>query len=111
MPPVCKADKVIGLPIKPETKIIPDSDGESETEFDNNLESTENYVVYFINESTLHQSPLIEMKVEDKIILNAIVDSGSEVNLISQSLYDRLMKAVITLLELPVENIVLVTAL
>jgi hypothetical protein len=110
MPPVCNTNKVIGLPIKPEIQIIPNNYRDYETELDNDLESTENYVVYFINESTLNQSPLIEIKLKDKVILNAIVDSGSEVNLISQSVYERLMKASITLLELPVENIVIVTA-
>jgi hypothetical protein len=50
------------------------------------------------------------MKVNNKFILKAIVDSGSEVNLISQNIYERLMKAGITMPVLPVENVVLVTS-
>jgi predicted aspartyl protease len=110
MPPVCKTNNVVGLPITSKFDNISGSDNEADIEFDNNLEDAADYVVYFINESTLHQSPLIEMKVNNRFILNAIVDSGSEVNLISQNIYERLMKAGITMPVLPVENVVLVTA-
>jgi hypothetical protein len=110
MPPVCKTNNVKGLPSTSKFDAIPGSNDQSDIEFDNNLEEAADYVVYFINESTLHQSPLIEVKVDDKFILNDIVDSGSEVNLISQYIYEKLKQAGITLPVLPVENGVLVTA-
>jgi hypothetical protein len=42
--------------------------------------------------------------------IRAILDSGSEVNLLSERVYDRLIKSGVEVPVLPLENIVLVTA-
>jgi hypothetical protein len=68
------------------------------------------YVIFFINETTLGQSPHVEIKVTAKFIVNAILDSGSEVNLISGKIYEKLIKAGVQVPVLSVENVVLVTA-
>jgi predicted aspartyl protease len=46
----------------------------------------------------------------NEVVFTAILDSGSEVNLISQEIYEKLTKASTDIPVLPVENIVLVTA-
>jgi hypothetical protein len=110
MMPVCKRNIVIGLPETAELKVQPDIDGEVDTEFNDDMEHANDYVVYFINESSLYQTALLEIKVEGKFIIHAILDSGSEVSLISQSIYEKLTKAGATILTLPVQRVVLVTA-
>jgi hypothetical protein len=67
-------------------------------------------IVFFINETTLGQSPQIEIKVAGRIGINAIVDSGSEVNILSEEVYEKLRKEGVDIPVLPVENVVLVTA-
>jgi hypothetical protein len=96
MPPTSKTDKGLGLPIKSEV------DRNAEIEI---IYPEENYVVYFINENSLGQSPVVELKVENKFVINAILDSGSEVSLISYEVYDKLTKAGINLPALPVESV------
>jgi hypothetical protein len=51
------------------------------------------YVVLFINDSTLGRSPQIELKVSEEFRISAILDSGSEVNLIAEDVYQRIAKA------------------
>jgi hypothetical protein len=102
MSPVCKTDIGLGLRIISPLEITPGRKIEAEEE--------ENYIVYFINENRLGQSPLLEIKVENKFSIQAILDSGSEVNLISQEVYEKLTTAGMNIPVLPVENIVLVTA-
>jgi hypothetical protein len=46
----------------------------------------------------------------NEVVFTAILDSGSEVNLMSQEIYEKLTKASTDIPVLPVENIVLVTA-
>jgi hypothetical protein len=72
MSPVCKTDIGLGLQNSSYLEITPGGKIESEEE--------ENYIVYFINENRLGQSPLLEIKVENKFSIQAILDSGSEVN-------------------------------
>jgi hypothetical protein len=67
-------------------------------------------VVLFINEANIHKSPQIAIKFEDKEVAVAMLDFGSEVNLISQDKLDQLKKAGIEVLTLPVQGINLVTA-
>jgi hypothetical protein len=79
--------------------------------YDNSLESeTTDCVVFFINEATLSQSPQVEIRIAGKFILRAILDSGSEVNLISEGIYEKLTQSGVKLPTLPVEHVVLVTA-
>jgi hypothetical protein len=68
------------------------------------------YVVLFINDSTLGGSPQMELKVSEEFRISAILDSGSEINLIAEDVYQRIAKAGIQIPVLPVENVVLVTA-
>jgi hypothetical protein len=67
-------------------------------------------IVFVINEANLCQSPQMKIQVADKFDLNAILDSGSEVNLLAESVYEMLIKSGIELPILPVQSIVLVTA-
>jgi hypothetical protein len=67
-------------------------------------------LVLFINEEILSKSPQIEIQFENKEVVIALLDSGSEVNLISQNKFDQLERSGIELLTLPVQGINLVTA-
>jgi hypothetical protein len=69
-----------------------------------------NYVVLYINETTLGTSPNVEINITDTLKCNAIFDSGSDLSLISQEVYNKLISANIQVPVLPVENVVLVTA-
>jgi hypothetical protein len=106
MSPVCETDKGIGLLNTSHLEVAPDRNVESDIE----SQEEENYIVYFINENVLGQSPLLEIKLRNEVVITAILDSGSEVNLISQEIYEQLTKAGTNIPVLPVENIVLVTA-
>lgn len=57
-------------------------------------------IVLFINEENVSKSPQIAIKFENKEIAIAMLDSGSEVNLISQDKFDQLKKAGIEVLTL-----------
>jgi hypothetical protein len=88
----------------------PSSEGELESELiDSDLDANTDCVLLFINESKLGHSPHIEIKICNKIVVNAILDSGSEVNLLSEEIYGELSKSGLDIPVLPVEN-VLVTA-
>jgi hypothetical protein len=52
----------------------------------------------------------VEIKLRNGTVLRSIVDSGSEVNIISQQAFDQLSKAQRDIPVLPVENVKLVTA-
>jgi hypothetical protein len=110
MSPESKTNKVTGLLATSNLRVKPCSDGESDAKLEITPQDAADYIVYFINENTLGQSPLLEIKVGNKFVINAILDSGSEVNLISQDMYDKLTKAGTNIPVLPVENVVLVTA-
>jgi hypothetical protein len=69
-----------------------------------------NYVVLYINETSLGRSPHVEINITDTLKFNAIFYSGSDVSLISQEIYNKLISASIQVPVLPVENVVLVTA-
>jgi hypothetical protein len=106
MSPVNRTDNGLGLPIASRVDEAPIRTVESVIEPGEEI----NYVVYFINDSNLGQSPILELKVENKLIIKAVIDSGSEISLISYDVYDKLIKAGTRLLVLPVEGVVLVTA-
>jgi hypothetical protein len=111
MSPVSKTSIILGLPSISKLPEEPISDGNSERELvEKNSHDAADCIVFFINDTILGQSPQIEIMVTDKLMINAILDSRSEVNLISQEIYEKLIKAGATILVLPVENVVLVTA-
>jgi hypothetical protein len=66
--------------------------------------------IFFINEETLSKSPLVEILSEREVKARAILDSGSEVNLLSQDVYNKLVSTGIDIPTLPLENVILVTA-
>jgi hypothetical protein len=68
-------------------------------------------IIFFINEATICQSPLVEIKVASRIVVNDILDSGSEVNLLSEKVYEKLTKSGVDIPVLPVEHVMLVTVL
>jgi hypothetical protein len=89
----------------------PNCDSNSEIKFiERSPHDAANCIVLFIIETTLGQNPQIGITVEDRFVINAIVDSGSEVNLLSEEVYEKLIKAGVNIPVLPVENILLVTA-
>jgi hypothetical protein len=67
-------------------------------------------VVFFINEDNLSKCPQVEIVFSNGTSIRAILDSGSEVNLLSEKVYDRLVKSGVEVPVLPLENVVLVTA-
>jgi hypothetical protein len=67
-------------------------------------------VILFINEENKSKSPQLVIKFENKEVAFAMLDSGSEVNLISQDKFDQLQKVGIEVLTLPVQGINIVTA-
>jgi hypothetical protein len=66
--------------------------------------------VLFINEESLGKSPQITVQFGENLKAIAVLDSGSEINLISQELFDKLMECKENLLTLPVQGVHLVTA-
>jgi hypothetical protein len=75
---------------------------DSDENYGNRLESetvgvdssdTSDCIVFFINEANLCQNPQVQIKVGDAININAILDSGSEVNLLAERVYDQLIES------------------
>jgi hypothetical protein len=66
--------------------------------------------VFFINDENWSKGPLVEVALGRDVRARAILDSGSEVNLIAQNIYDKLVSLGIDIPTLPLENVVLVTA-
>jgi hypothetical protein len=66
--------------------------------------------VFFIHENKMIQSPQVQIRVENKFHITAILDSGSEVNLLSERVYGNLLKTGVGLPSLPVGGVVLVTS-
>jgi hypothetical protein len=71
-----------------------------------NLDQT----VFFINESKLSNCLELEIDIKNGITVKAILDSGSEVNLMSGRVFEQLNKGKNDISVLPLENVVLVTA-
>jgi hypothetical protein len=67
-------------------------------------------VVLFINEDNLLKCPQMEIVFSNGTSIRAILDSGSEVNLLSERVYDRLVKSGVEVPVLPIESVVLVIA-
>ena len=99
-----------GPPNEPRTSGEPSRERESDDEMsDNDFEETTGNVVLFINEANLANSPQVEIKAKE-CRFTAILDSGSEVNLLSERAYEKLNGTGLTIPTLPVEGVVLVTA-
>jgi hypothetical protein len=87
----------------------PNSESQSDEEIIHDFEETTDMIVLFINEASLANSPLVLVNVL-KCRFTAILDSGSEVNLISERVYENLMETGLQVPTLPVEVVVLVMA-
>jgi hypothetical protein len=110
MSPECETNNLLGPPrlIKLTNDFSVDYD--SECESSDEIETHDSDVlVFFINEATLGQSPQVEIMIDNEAI-HAILDSGSEVNLLSERGYQKLTQSGIDVPVLPVEHVVLVTA-
>jgi hypothetical protein len=82
-----------------------------ESNYGNSLpEPKTDLVVFFINENQLAKCPEVEIRIKNGITLRTIIDSGSEVNLISEKAFEQLRKTQHDILILPIENVRLVTA-
>jgi hypothetical protein len=67
-------------------------------------------IILFINEESLVESPIIEISVGEGMIIKAILETGSEINLLAGSVYEKLIKLRADVPILPLENVTLVTA-
>jgi hypothetical protein len=80
---------------------------------ENCFEDTErrfsSYSVYFINESNLKSCPRASLRAGDKRF-TAILDSGAEIFVISEMIYDRLVESGIQILTILVVQGVLISA-
>jgi hypothetical protein len=73
------------------------------------LEKSE-IIVLFINKGSLARSSSIEISLTKYIQVKIILDSGSEVNLLAQSVYDKFIDSGMYIPTLPLEKVILVTA-
>jgi hypothetical protein len=105
MTPIIKTDIVLGPPNTSTCKLIHELVGDDNASPEDGSE----YIVLFINED-ISKSPQVDVTIGDGTQISTILDSGSEVNLLSESIYEQLLKAGIEVPELPLENVVLVTA-
>lgn len=87
----------------------PNSEDQADEEDSNKLEQATDMVVFFISEAILANSPQVPIKMH-KCQFIAILDSGSEVNLMSERVYEKLIETGLQVPTLPVEGVVLVTA-
>lgn len=77
------------------------------TELNNCLQiNTVEPIVLYVNEDKLVRSPQIEITFSDKCKAMVILDTGSEVNLLSQRVYINLVYAGIDVPTLPLEGAV-----
>jgi hypothetical protein len=86
--PIQEPNIFLGPPSLPKLAKEPWGEGQLEPELRSNLETTTDCVVLFINEANLGDSPRIESNISGKFKIKAILDSGSEVNLMSEGVYE-----------------------
>ena len=87
MSPACEHSNFQGPPSA--SKLTNEPRGEGEIDRNprkNEVRETSDCVVLFITDAALGQSPQIEIKVAGKWAINAMLDSGSEVNLVRGSI-------------------------
>jgi hypothetical protein len=53
---------------------------------------------------------MVELTLGNGIVVKAILDTGSEINLVTESMYSILMESGVEIPTLPVESVVLITA-
>ena len=67
-------------------------------------------ILFFINENDLSCCPQVNISFGNGISASALLDTGSEANILTEKLYDQLIGAGIDVPTLPLENVALVTA-
>jgi hypothetical protein len=67
-------------------------------------------VVLFINEESLSRSPLVEISLGDNMEVRAMLDSGSEVNVLAESICEKLIDLGGDIPNLLLEDVILLTA-
>jgi hypothetical protein len=92
MAPIPEPNIFLGLPSLPKLAKEPKGEGQQESELSSDLDTTTDCVVLFINEDNLGNCPRIEINISGKFKIKAIFDSGSEVNLLSEGVYEELIK-------------------
>jgi hypothetical protein len=66
--------------------------------------------VFFINENDLACCPQVNISFGNGISASALLDTGSDANILTQKLYDQLIEAGVSVPTLPLDNVALVTA-
>jgi hypothetical protein len=66
--------------------------------------------ILFINENKLYESPVVELTLGNGWVIKAILVTGSEINLLTESVYLGLNESGVEIPILPVESVVLITA-
>jgi hypothetical protein len=66
--------------------------------------------IYYLNDLGLPTSPHVKLKFPDKEV-TAIADSGAEISLMSEKMYEELTLAGLPTLELPIEGAILINSL
>lgn len=67
-------------------------------------------MIFFINEEDLVKCPTVKISLSPELQLDAILDSGSEVNILHERILSELTKSGVRVPTLPIQNFVLVTA-
>jgi hypothetical protein len=67
-------------------------------------------IILFIDEESLVKSPMIEISVGNGMVIKAILDTGSEINLLAGSVYEKLITLGADVPTLPLEDVTLVIA-
>jgi hypothetical protein len=66
-------------------------------------------IVFYINEANLNYCPRVEVRFGD-LVVDCYIDSGSEVSVISEKLYNQLVLKGLPTYEIGINNAVLITA-
>ena len=75
----------------------------------NLLDNKAEVMTYFINEENMKNCPHIDIKIGNRNV-KGVIDTGSEINLITEDLYAHLLSQGIEMLELKLQSTVLITA-
>jgi hypothetical protein len=94
----------------PTMYMLPQQSLHQEVNVESSGESESDQIVYFIHDEHVSRCPEVEIKFKVETTIRSIIDSGSEVNIISMKAFDKLIKTQKDIPTLPGENVGLVTA-
>jgi transposase InsO family protein len=66
-------------------------------------------IVFYVNDNHVHDCPQVEISFGE-LTVTAVLDSGSQVCILAERVYERLVETGLQILTLPLENVALVTA-